>query len=140
MNDMSFSMVSVNVQEQTVWDVLIDRIIHPERYLIGVLESSIIKKSADVIIRRMRTTLGEIVEQITSDVKNLMITSRFVQHPLFTGTTTNKILNTPSPSLSVVTFRRDWRPKDPNFLETSALTGAKEELLYTKKIAERLSS
>ena len=140
MNEMSFSTVSVNVQKQTIWDVLLDRIVHPERYLIGVLESSIIKKSSDVIIRRMRTTLGEVIEQITIDVTNWIITSQFVQHPLFTGTTVNRILPTQSTPFSVVTFGRAWKPKDPAFTIQPPVAGAKEELLYTKKIAERFSA
>lgn len=127
--------MSVNVSQQTVWDVLVDRIVHPERYLTGVLESSI-QQSGQVLIRKMRTTLGEIIERIVIDVKNRIITSFIVEHPEYTGMTVNKILPTDEETgFSLIAFIKNWKPKHPN-LEVHEFTSLKEELLVTKKIAE----
>lgn len=135
MNVNNFSSLSVNVPQQMIWDVLIDRVIHPERYLTGILDSSI-QKSGQVLIRKMRTTLGEIVERIVIDVKNKVITSFIVEHPEYIGVSVNKIIPIEKEAgFSLIAFIKNWKPKDPN-IETHEFTSLKEELLVTKKIAE----
>lgn len=134
MSTVKFSTMSINAPTQEIWDILIDRIFHPQKYLPGVLEYSL-QEHGQMLIRKMQTTLGEIIEHIVIDVKNLIITSELIEHPEYEGSTVNKIIPTEEPTnFSLIAFIKNWKPKDPE--KSHEFTSIKEELLITKKIAE----
>jgi len=135
MSAVKFSTMSINAPVQEIWDILIDRIFNPQKYLPGVLEYSL-QKQGQTLIRKMQTTLGEVIERIVIDVKNMVITSDIIHHPEFEGSTVNKILPTEEQTnFSLIAFIKNWIPKDPEN-NNGEFTSIKEELLITKKIAE----
>lgn len=135
MSTIKFSTVSINAPAQEIWNILIDRIFHPQKYLPGVLEYSL-QEQGQILIRKMQTTLGEVIERIIIDVKNRIITSELIEHPEFEGSTVNKILPTEEQTnFSLIAFIKNWSPKDPEN-NNGEFTSIKEELLVTKKIAE----
>jgi len=127
--------MSINAPVQEIWDVLIDRVFNPQKYLTGVLEFTL-QDQGQTLIRKMQTTLGEIVERIVIDFKNLIITSEIIEHPTFEGSSVNQIIPSEDQSnFSLTAFIKNWKPKDPKNV-TPDFTSLKEELLVTKKIAE----
>ncbi len=135
MSTVKYSTMSINAPTQEIWDILIDRIFHPKKYLPGVLEYSL-QEQGQTLIRKMQTTLGEVIERIVIDVKNLIITSELIEHPEFEGSTVNKIIPTEeTTNFSLISFIKNWIPKDPENSH-GEFTTIKEELLITKKIAE----
>jgi len=135
MSTVKFSTMSINAPMQEIWDVLVDRIFNPQKYLTGVLDFSL-QEQGQMLIRKMQTTLGEVIERIVIDVKNKIITSEIIQHPVFEGSTVNRIIPTEEQTpFSLIAFIKKWKPKDPNS-EHGDFTSVKEELLVTKKIAE----
>lgn len=121
----------------TLWNVLMDNIVHPERYLPGITNYKILKKTGKEIIRSVKTRFGEFVERIVIDFKNLEISFSLLNHPDFTGTLISKIIPPPEKGgLVLLTFISDWKPKRQGLESNGFLPNPKEALEATKKLAE----
>ena len=84
----------VHAQWETVWDLLRDRIENPQRYQPLVLESKVIERSADWLIREMKLQDTIIRERISLDDKEKTIHSELLEHPLYSGTFVTRIVPT----------------------------------------------
>ncbi len=131
-----FSSTSVNVSLKELWETLMDQIQHPERYLPGVSQSKILKNKGTEIIRSIKTAVGEIVEQILIDFKNLQISFKYLKHPSLKGTLISKI-TPPSQKggLVMLTYAMDYESK-VNVKEGIEIWDLKTILNNTKRSAE----
>ncbi len=128
-----FSSVSINVSVETVWDHVIETILHPDLYLPGVKEFRILRQTGQEIVRYMKTAVGEIIEKITIDVQKSEITFKLLQHPVLTGSLVNKIAPVPrNKNAALLTIVKRWQAKDPHQNVTDDVLSPKQEVMLTK--------
>ncbi len=130
---------SVQASIGTVWDLLLDKIENPGKYLPGVEKSKIIERSDEGVLRYMKTKAFEIREWITIDSKDFEITFLLVDHPKYSGKVVNKVAPFPNAGNNVVnlTFAIDWTPKTKEAEDDDMEPIVKQAVLHTKEIAEK---
>lgn len=134
---------SVNASLETVWNLLLDKIENPKRYIAAIEESKILDRADDGVLREMRTPKMIVKERITVDEQAREIRFTLVDHPLFTGQTINRVVppsnDRPDDPLTL-TFTLDWEPSNQ---EAQKITQAEvaqtiqHALLDTKRLAEQ---
>lgn len=130
---MRFSSVSIDVSVQTVWEYYMDRIMHPDKYLMDVKEFKILRQTSREIVRYMKTAVGEIVERITIDITKSEITYNILQHPILRGKLVSQISPIPyNKNSSLLTIINERQSKDPAFTLSDDLLNPKQEALSTK--------
>lgn len=77
--------VLVHAEYDTIWNLLLDRLQHPERYTPGVSETRILEKSDDVMLREMKLHGSLVKERITVKPHDSEIDHELLEHPQFTG-------------------------------------------------------
>lgn len=132
----------VNTSFETLWNILVDKVDNPYRYISEVKESKILKRYNDGVLREMKTDKMTIKERITVDEQAREVRFTLVEHPLFTGHVINKVFlpsnNYPNNPLKL-TFILDWQPTNE---EAEKINPEEVELmiqdgvLHTKSIAE----
>lgn len=86
--------VLVHAEHDTLWNILMDRLENPGRYMPGVSEARIVDSSEDVITREMKLH-GELVkERITVKPYDSELRHELLEHPQFTGFIATKIVRT----------------------------------------------
>ena len=86
--------VVVHADHETLWNLLLDRVENPGRYIPGVTEGRIIEKTGHVTVREMKLH-GELVkERITVFPYEGKIQHELLEHPQFTGTIVTKVVRT----------------------------------------------
>lgn len=139
--------VPVDAALQTIWDVLLDRIEHPGRYLGGLESCTFPEGNEDYAIREVVMN-GELLrERITIDERQGEIRYQLLDHPLFAGDVYNALIppdaNDPK-AKPVVQFRMDWRPLNAEAaaLESEAESMIEESLQqavnYVRDLAEHM--
>jgi len=134
----------VNASLETVWNLFLDKVENPGRYIKAVRQSTVLERYDNGVLREMKTDKMTIKERITIDEKAREVTFTLVDHPLFTGATTNRIVpprsNRPEEPLTVV-FDLQWEPRTPESEkivtreEVNAITH--HAVLDLKQIAEQ---
>lgn len=129
----------VNSSLTILWNLLLDKIENPQKYISEVKESKIIEKTPNGVIREMQTSKLKLLEKITVDETAKEVCFTLIDHPVFTGSVINKIdipANDGEPLL--LTFSLNWQPKDPAFVEnnTEIAEMIKQAVLHTKALAE----
>jgi ribosome-associated toxin RatA of RatAB toxin-antitoxin module len=84
----------VHAQPDTVWGLLVDSLDNPQRYLPGIEESKVIARSADEVVREMKTKGMTIRERVAIHKKEWELDSEFLEHPLYRGTTAIRLVPT----------------------------------------------
>jgi len=134
--------IPVKAPLETVWELLLDKVEHPQRYIESVLEYTILDRSKDWVLREMKlpgqATLRELV---VLDERDHVITFTLIDHPCFEGEVTNRV--SPSPEqegLAELEFAMDWRlragAEAPEHDPTELIRCALE---HTREIAEELA-
>jgi acetylaranotin biosynthesis cluster protein L len=77
--------VLVHAEHDTIWNLLLDRLLHPERYMAGISETRILEKSEDVMLREMKLHGNAVKERITVKPYDSEIDHELLEHPQFTG-------------------------------------------------------
>lgn len=86
--------VVVHSEHKTLWNMLMDRLQHPERYILGVTEARLTEESQDVFLSEM-TLHGETVkERVLVRPYDGELRHELLEHPQFTGFIVRKILRT----------------------------------------------
>jgi len=133
----------VNASLQTLWNLLLDKIENPGRYIAGVEESKILSRDENGVLREMRTCERIIKEKITVDEQAREVRFTLVDHPLFSGQVINKIippLNNHSTNPPTLNFTLNWEPANEEVQKNSQeeLTQMiHDAVLHTKSIAEQ---
>jgi hypothetical protein len=105
--------VPVDAELQTIWDVLLDRIEHPDRYLAGVEAFSFPESEADYAVREVVIEGAPLRERITIDERTGEVRYQLLEHPFFTGEVYNELIPPADDDLKakpLVRFRMDWEP------------------------------
>lgn len=97
----------VHAEEETIWELLLDRIENPQRYQPLVLISKVIEKSADRVIREMEVRNMVIRERISWANHEKTIQSELLEHPQYEGTIVTRLVPTSTQN-----------PMAPVYLET----------------------
>lgn len=84
--------VLVHSEHQTLWNMLIDRMHHPERYLLGAADVRITEESQDVFISEMTLHGDQVKERILVRPYEGELRHELLEHPQFTGFIVRKIL------------------------------------------------
>lgn len=77
--------VLVHAEHDTLWNLLLDKLLHPERYTPGLTETRILEKTDDVMVREMKLHGSLVKERITVKPYDSEIDHELLEHPQFTG-------------------------------------------------------
>ena len=103
----------VKASKETVWELLMDKIQNPDRYLPFVEESTIIECADRWVLRRMKTQEYEVTERISVHEDKLEIIFELMDHPKYTGKVINKVASASGAgSDPTLTITHDWQPKE----------------------------
>ena len=103
----------VNAPIEIVWEQLISKVYHPDRFLVGVTGVEILEDDSanHRVVRKMLLNTGKmemkIVEEIVWDEANHIIDFRILEHPSHTGNVINKIEKNENGDL-YLTYEMKW--------------------------------
>lgn len=131
----------VDAPPETVWAVLLDKMEHPQRYMADALDSDIVVRGKQSVVRELVLPGGVTFrERIAADSEAHTITYTLLDHPVYEGTVTNQLLAASGGGVDLA-FELDWnvRPgctadRDPD----EALALIRSSMAHTKRIAEAL--
>ena len=87
----------INAPLAFVWEQLINKIYHPDRFLIGVTDVEILEDDAanHRVVRKMKLNTGKLeittIEEITWDDATYFVDFKILEHPSHTGNVINQI-------------------------------------------------
>jgi hypothetical protein len=114
MRQISFS-ANVLAPVETLWELLLRRIEHPNEYLPGIEEVLITERHGDVLTREVRGKGLFIKERVTIDPRKREIRYLLLEHPLFSGVVTHSVvpLSRQSPVAPVrLSMVANWVPRN----------------------------
>jgi len=144
MRQISFS-ANVLAPVETLWELLLERVEHPNEYLPGTEEVRILEVEEDVLVRELRARGLFIKERVTIDKGKREIRYLLLEHPLFSGHVTHRVvpLSRQSPVSPVrLSMFADWVPKseEAEGLIVKLMSSAiQQEILSIKEEAEERS-
>jgi len=86
--------VLVHAEHDTLWNVLLDRLQHPERYTSGISQARILERTDDVMLREMKLHGDIVKERITIKPYDSEIEHELLEHPQFSGMIVLRIVRT----------------------------------------------
>ncbi|GLH68142.1 AtaL-like protein [Geothrix edaphica] len=133
----------VDASPETVWAVLLDKMVHPQRYIEDALDAEILERGTSGVVRRLVLPGGVAFrERITADSRRGTVTFTLLDHPVYEGTVVNRLQVSPEGEVEL-TFELDWTirtdcvdDRDPQ--EPLALI--RSSVMHTKRIAEALEN
>src|SRR3954471_6464811 len=84
-------MAPVKAPIPTIWEMLLDKVENPSKYVPGVSKTEILERGAGWVVRRMQTDAFEVTERINIDLERLEIVFALIEHPRYTGMVVNRI-------------------------------------------------
>ncbi len=103
----------VDASLQTIWNVLLDRIENPSRYMLGVDSCEFPESTEEYAVREVKIQGFPLRERITIDERMGEVRYQLVDHPLFQGDVYNALIppaEDDPKAKPVVQFRMDWQP------------------------------
>lgn len=85
------SSIIIQASKDAIWEILLDKVFHPKKYIPGVLEFDIEERSENEYIRTLCTETDDVVELIIIDKEHYAITSSLVRHMFLKGKLHQKI-------------------------------------------------
>lgn len=134
----SFS-TPVNATVEVLWDLLIDKIEHPQKYVPGVSDVKILTKNTEFVLREMTIPTGVLREKITSNLTTREVVFTLVDHSKFSGSVINKIhISDHENEAITLEFTLNWQPinSDISTAEIDMSDTIKQAVLHTKELAE----
>jgi len=144
MRQISFS-ANVLAPVETLWELLLKRVEHPNEYLPGIEEVRIVERQGDMLVREVSGRGLFIKERVTIDKGKREIRYLLLEHPLFSGTVTHRLvpLSRQSPVAPVqLTMVANWVPRNDEAegLIVKRMSAAiQQEILSIKEEAEERS-
>jgi len=86
--------VLVHSEHKTLWNMLIDRLQHPERYMLGVSEARITEQGEDEFLSEMTLHGEPVKERVLVRPYDGELRHELLEHPQFTGFIARKIVKT----------------------------------------------
>ena len=84
--------VLTHCEHQTLWNTLLDRLRHPERYMLGVTGAEIVEEGEDVLVSVMKLHGETVKERILLKPYEGELRHELLEHPQFTGVIARKIV------------------------------------------------
>ena len=133
--------VQIDAEVETIWDLLMDRISNPGRYVPDVEQSEILERDEWSVLRRMTVAGNVLTERIHADPEELEFEFELVDHPMFFGSVINHITPPDEGVVDgrpVLTFELDWQPLDEGTPDAGNMEPAiRSAVLQLKEEAER---
>lgn len=86
--------VLVHSEHTTLWNMLLDRLQHPERYTLGVSQSRLTEESEGIFISEMTLHGETIKERVLVRPYEGELRHELLEHPQFNGSIVRKIVRT----------------------------------------------
>ena len=133
--------ISIHTEHETLWQLLMDRLQHPERYLPGITEVRVLDDSEEVMIREMKLHGETVKECITIKPYEGELRHELLEHPQFTGTIVTKILRTARQSpVAPQTLEYDLHLQQKSFSTRGVVKGEAEIVADLEREMYRLKS
>ncbi len=84
--------VVVHCEHKTLWDMLVDRLHHPERYAMGIADVRLSEEAPDTFISEMTVHGDPVRERVILRPYDGEMRHELLEHPQFTGFIVRKIL------------------------------------------------
>ncbi|TSK03843.1 MAG: hypothetical protein FPO08_20485 [Geobacter sp.] len=84
--------VVVHCERKTLWDMLVDRLHHPERYALGIADVRLSEEAPDTFISEMTVHGDPVRERVILRPYDGEMRHELLEHPQFTGFIVRKIL------------------------------------------------
>ncbi|MBU5638237.1 hypothetical protein KOM00_16030 [Geomonas sp. Red69] len=84
--------VVVHCEHKTLWNMLMDRLQHPERYIQGVAEARVTEEEPGVFIAEMALRGERVKERVLARPYDGELRHELLEHPQFTGFIVRKIV------------------------------------------------
>lgn len=84
--------VVVHCEHKTLWDMLVDRLHHPERYALGIANLRLSEEAPDTFISEMTVHGDPVRERVILRPYDGEMRHELLEHPQFTGFIVRKIL------------------------------------------------
>ncbi|WP_129128445.1 hypothetical protein [Geomonas oryzae] len=84
--------VVVHCEHKTLWDMLVDRLHHPERYALGIADVRLSEEAPDTFISEMTVHGDPVRERVILRPYDGEMRHELLEHPQFTGFIVRKIL------------------------------------------------
>ncbi len=121
---------------QTIWQLLLDKIEDPAKYVPDVERSEILIRGNGFVVRRIKATGQDLTERITADEKDHKVEFVLVDHPVYEGNVENVIMTSLEGGYPTLTFTLDWKRRDGARDELNMQPAIRRSVKHTKKLAE----
>jgi hypothetical protein len=144
MRQISFS-ANIFAPVEMLWELLLRRIEHPNEYLPGIKEVRISERQGDVLVREVSGNGLFIRERVTIDRLKREVRYLLMEHPLFSGTVTHRLvpLSRQSPVAPVLlSMVANWVPRNEEaegLIVKTMSSAIQQEILSIKEQAEERS-
>ena len=104
--------VFVNARFDVIWEKLLDKIHHPEKYVEGIRHVQMLEEGNDHFVRLVQFENNEwqdLKELIVPDKATGMVVYRLIDHPVFQGETINICRTTNQIYRSELEYQIDWK-------------------------------
>ncbi|CAF1327028.1 unnamed protein product [Rotaria magnacalcarata] len=112
----------INARFDVVWQKLLEKIEHPEKYVQGIRHVEILENENNHLLRILQfedDKWQELKELIVHDKSSGIIVYRLVDHPYFQGETINICRTTNQVYQSELEYEINWKLKDQNSKESN---------------------
>jgi len=86
--------ILVHAEHDTLWNLRLDRLKDPQRFIPGVTETRIIEKKDNVTVRELKLHGDLVRERVTIHAHESEIRHELLEHPQFTGFIVTKVVRT----------------------------------------------
>ena len=86
--------VLVHAEHDTLWQLLLDRLQNPERFIPGVTEARVLEKEDNVTVREMKLHGDLVRERVTVRPAESEIRHELLEHPQFSGSIVTRVVRT----------------------------------------------
>lgn len=121
------SKVFVNARFEVIWEKLIEKIYHPQKYVQGIVDVQILEDEKDHVLRLVRFDNPQwqsLKELIVHQKSSGLIVYQLVDHPHFHGETVNICRTTNQVYLCELEYQIDWKLKETSHGESEEQTNA----------------
>lgn len=121
--------VLVHCEHQTLWNMLIDRLQHPERYLQHASEVRITQESEDVFISEMTVHGEKIKERVLVRPYEAELRFELLEHPRYQGIIARKIVKSARQSPVAPLYLEYDLEMERKSYKVHGMVGGEEEML-----------
>jgi hypothetical protein len=86
--------ILVHAEHDTLWNLLLDRLKDPQRFIPGVTETRVIERKDNVTVRELKLHGDLVRERVTIRHHESEIRHELLEHPQFTGSIVTKVVRT----------------------------------------------